>query len=235
MASLRSYAVALVALAPGALARLMINNWCPNSVSIVQSHAASCDFGQDGNCITDGSSPWVIPSGTGDSILGLDYIADGVGTSVKIAKDGGPEGILQFEYNVVMDGDYRGLYWDLSDLDGSGPGLVGTPFFYDNVKVTPTGNGVGMGTCVTIRCTAGQVCLDSYQHPDDPNTKHCPVDTGDLWLDLCMPGDLFEARSTADVSGSAAKNGTKAATPEHDRRHAHLGAHLTGHKRHFRA
>ncbi|KFH48422.1 hypothetical protein ACRE_006710 [Hapsidospora chrysogenum ATCC 11550] len=235
MASLRFYTVALAALAPGALARLMINNWCGNSVSIVKSHAASCDFGQDGKCISDGGRPWVIPPGSGNSILGLDYIADGVGASVKIAKDGGPAGVLQFEYNVVNGGNYGGLYWDLSDLDGSGPGLVGTPFFHDNVKVTPTGKGSGTGTCVIIRCTAGQVCLDSYQHPDDPNTKHCPVDTGDLWLDLCMPRDLFDARRAVADSGSAEENNTEEATPQHDRRHEHLGAHLTGHKRHFRA
>lgn len=198
----------LAALAPGALANLLINNWCPVGITLVQSHAAGCDSGVNGNCITDGDTPWVIPPGTGESILNLGYIADGVGTSVKISKDDIPEGVLQFEYNVVS-GEYGGLYWDLSDLDGSGGGLVGTPFRSENVKVTPTGNGAGTESCVIIRCAADTVCLDSYQHPDDPNTKWCPVDTGDIWLDLCMPGDIFQQSVDGDQlkkSGSNKKN-----------------------------
>jgi hypothetical protein len=120
--------------------------------------------------------------------LALDWIANGDGTSVKISKtsDFG-SGILQFEYTMSSDG----LYWDLSDLDGAGSGLVGTPFANDNVKVSPTGDGEGSGTCVKIRCAAGTVCTDAYQNPDDNNTRFCPADTGDMWLDLCEATDLF--------------------------------------------
>lgn len=224
MAIHHSLAVVLVILTHDTLANLMINNWCDVGISIVQSHAASCDFGTDGLCISDGSTPWMLASGTGQSILGLEYIADGVGTSVKISKDGVPDGVLQYEYNVV-GGEYGGVYWDLSDLDGSGNGLVGTPFRNDNVKVTPTGSGTGTGTCVAIRCAAGSVCLDSYQHPDDPNTKWCPIDTGDIWLDLCMPNDQFY-QSTSQMAANGHHNSTiKTATRENQRRHAHFSAH----------
>ena len=118
----RTCAMALAGLVPGAMANLLINNWCGVGVKIVQSHNAGCDFGTDGRCISEGSQPWTIGPGTGQSILGLDYITDGIGTSVKISKDDVADGILQFEYNVVQ-GEYGGLYWDLSDLDGSGGGL----------------------------------------------------------------------------------------------------------------
>ena len=33
------------------------------------------------------------------------------------------------------------MQWDLSDLEGTGSGLVGTPFAFDNVKNSPTGDG----------------------------------------------------------------------------------------------
>lgn len=239
MTPIRSYALAMAALAPGALANLMINNWCGVGASVVQSHAASCDYGTDGRCITDGSVPWYIPAGTGQSILNLGYDTDGVGTSVKISKDGVASGILQFEYTVAA-GVYGGLYWDLSDIDGSAPGLAGTPFANDNVGVSPTGNGVGVGTCVAIRCAAGTVCLDSYQVPDDPNTRTCPVDTGDMWLDLCMPQDLFNTFGTASRLAISNDTTSGVSSSEHARRHMHLGAHqahgsLARHKRSFLA
>lgn len=232
----RTCAMALAGLVPGAMANLLINNWCGVGVKIVQSHNAGCDFGTDGRCISEGSQPWTISPGTGQSILGLDYITDGIGTSVKISKDDVADGILQFEYNVVQ-GEYGGLYWDLSDLDGSGGGLVGTPFRDQNVKVSPTGNGSGTGTCVTIRCEANKTCYDSYQHPDDPNTKFCPLDTGDIWLDLCQPYDQFITRLSSGNSPSHS-NSTETigeATSYHKRRHFHVESHVArshvyGHK-----
>jgi hypothetical protein len=63
------------------------------------------------------------------------------------------------------------MFWDLSDLDGNGAALVGTPFVGDNVMITPVGEGTGVGTCVTLGCPAGQICLDAYQHPDDSDTR----------------------------------------------------------------
>ncbi len=147
----------------------------------------NCDAGPDGVC---GHSVQINPG----NIYNLQWIENGQGTSVKISKGdaGFGSGILQFEYTKN-----DALWWDLSDLDGRGPSLVGTPFRGDNVKVSPTGNGSGQNTCLKIRCQAGQVCLDSYQHPPDHNTKWCPGNTGDMWLDLCQPTDQFNNKREA--------------------------------------
>jgi hypothetical protein len=37
--------------------------------------------------------------------------------------------------------------------------------------ITPVGEGTGVGTCVTLGCPAGQICLDAYQQPDDSDTR----------------------------------------------------------------
>lgn len=112
----------------------------------------------------------------------------GQGTSVKIARDASfRNGMLQFEYTIPNDG----IYWDLSDLDGHTAGMTGSPFFHDNVKVSPTGAGRGQGTCLQIRCPAGKVCHDAYQRPNDVKTRFCPKNTGDMWIDLCQPTPQF--------------------------------------------
>ncbi|KAF7550664.1 hypothetical protein G7046_g7942 [Stylonectria norvegica] len=192
-----SHGVVLAALAASASAKLNFNNWCNAQVTVMLSHNGGCDYGSNGLC---GSAPWTIaPS----QIVGFDWIVDGMGTSVKISK-AGVGGILQFEY-AVSDG----IYWDLSDLDGDGPGLVGTPFGNDNVKVSPTGNGSGSGTCVKIRCKAGQTCLDSYQHPDDQNTRWCPTNTGDMWIDLCQPDSGFNSKRDLSTATSAHQHGAR--------------------------
>ena len=185
-----SVAAAVAIFTPGSLASLKINNWCNVGVSMVISQFGGCDTGVDGRCIRDGSQPWRLGPGNGGSILNHPWRGEAV--SLKISKNGVP-GVLQFEYSRTS-GEWGGLWWDLSDLDGKGNGLVGTPFAKNNVGVSPTGNGSGKGTCVKIRCRAGKVCLDSYQHPDDPNTKYCPANTGNMWLDLCMPGNMFNQR-----------------------------------------
>ncbi|KAK3313254.1 hypothetical protein B0H66DRAFT_389196 [Apodospora peruviana] len=173
-------------------AQLGINNWCGQTVYVAQSHCGSCDYGEEGKgkCLRDGGKPIAIAGGNGKgSERRIEYNRGGCGTSIKISKGDSSfrSGILQFEYNWPADG----MYWDLSDLDGKGNGLVGTPFRNDNVKVSPTGAGEGQGTCLKIRCPAGKVCLDSYQHPADPNTRYCPANTGDMWLDLCQPNGGF--------------------------------------------
>ncbi len=68
-------------------------------------------------------------------------------------------------------------YWDLSDLDGRGADLVGTPFANDNVKISPVGNGTGTGNCVPITCPAGQICVDAYLLPEETKTRvsHWPM------------------------------------------------------------
>ncbi len=156
---MRTALTILAALAATASAgQFKINNWCNVPVFVYLSNGGSCNKGPNGQCQGQGGAPFRINS---REIKGFDWIRDS-GTSVKISKndEGFGSGILQFEYTYATR---DGLYWDLSDLDGRGPGLVGTPFFNDNVKLSPTGNGEGRGTCVKIRCRAGQVCLDSYQ------------------------------------------------------------------------
>lgn len=108
----------------------------------------------------------------------------GSGTSVKIARYPGG-GVLQLEYS---QSDH--LYWDLSDLDGGGAGVVVSPFRDAHVRLTPTGNGVdeGVNKCWALDCPAGQTCQESYQDPNQEATRVCPVDTGDLILDLCLDG-----------------------------------------------
>jgi Bys1 family protein len=97
----------------------------------------------------------------------IPWIKNGQGTSVKIAKDSSFGKILQVEYTFTGPT----LFWDLSNLDGSGASITGTPFAGDNVKISPSGAGVGSGTCKAIKCTADKTCADAYQHPDDTATK----------------------------------------------------------------
>ncbi|KAK5661793.1 hypothetical protein OQA88_9895 [Cercophora sp. LCS_1] len=188
---MRSFLAAVALLATTASAgTLNFNNWCSVPVYIYRSSGGTCNQGPNGICQgKPGAAPYVLPSGT---ITRLDWVRDS-GTSLKISKNDASfnSGLLQFEYTWASN---SGIFWDLSDLDGRGPGLVGTPFRNDNVKISPTGNGSGQGTCVKIRCGAGKVCLDSYQHPDDPNTRWCPLDTGDMWVDLCQPEREFNTR-----------------------------------------
>jgi hypothetical protein len=109
------------------------------------------------------------------------------GTVVKIAREPTWQApILQYEYTLAEN-----LWWDLSNIDGDGPSRTGSPFYWENVKLSPTGAGEGQGKCVKIRCRAGQVCQDAYQHPLDEATKTCPQNSGDQWLDLCQPDNQF--------------------------------------------
>ncbi|MCJ1444977.1 MAG: hypothetical protein MMC23_005481 [Stictis urceolatum] len=194
---MRSSAVAtLFSIASTVSAGLNVNNWCTSDVFIYQSNNGGCDSGPNGICSDQpGAAPFQITAGNGQSsLLDLGWINNGEGTSVKIAKDSSfGNGILQFEYTFGSGG----LYWDLSDLDGGGAGLVGTPFASDNVKVSPTGDGEGTGTCVKIRCPANQVCVDAYQTPDDVNTRFCPADTGDMYVDLCQDDSGFNSKKRA--------------------------------------
>lgn len=166
---------------------------CNQDVYIYQSNNGGCDHGPNNICSSKpGASPIRIPAGKGKgSVHNLNWVSNGKGTSVKISKAKNfASGILQFEYTMSS----AGLYWDLSNLDGKGSGLVGTPFANDNVKVSPTGAGLGSGTCNKIRCKAGQVCQDAYQHPDDVATKFCPANTGAMWIDLCEPTSGFNSK-----------------------------------------
>lgn len=146
-------------------ANLTLIRRCTEDVYIYQANPGdndNCNTGWTDKCFLD---PWIIPS-MGHQLL--KYKENNQGTSVKISKGSDfSKGIFQFEYTYAPDG----IYWDISDLDGRGPGLVGTPFFDHNVKISPTGPGVGQGTCVSVRCPANTICLDSYQAPDEQKTR----------------------------------------------------------------
>jgi hypothetical protein len=122
----------------------------------------------------------------------------GAGTAVKLSPEDAA-GVLQFEYTFSDN-----MYWDLSDLDGGGAGVVTSPFRDWNVVVTPTGNGASEGGngCSPIFCEAGQTCEESYQYPDQAATRACPADVGDFFLDLCTGGSAAPASAPALESDS---------------------------------
>jgi len=103
-------------------------------------------------------------------------------TSIKYGKKIG-QGVSQFEYflqpNNPASAGGPANWWDLSDLDGSVKGQghsSGSPFFNDNVEIKPVtmaGKAAPGGNCVPLKCKAGEVCKDSYQKPDDKNTRVC--------------------------------------------------------------
>jgi hypothetical protein len=171
---------------------------CYEDVYIYQSNNGGCDSGPNGICSSAaGAAPFVVPAGNGNpSVLALGLVANGEGTSTKISKTTAfNTGELQFEYTVNESGTV-GIFWDISELDGAGAGLVGTPFAGDNVKVTPTGDGASVNTCNTIRCAANQPCAGAFTDPNEDEDVHfCPLDTGVIWVDLCEPTAQFNTRS----------------------------------------
>ena len=190
----------LAAMASAASATLNVRNHCAVPVHIYRSTDGSCNLGPNEICQgSAGAAPWAVVPG---AVAHFARFGWDVGTSIKIAKDDPTlaSGILQFEYTWRSD---DGIYWNLSDLDGRGAGLVGTPFADDSVVVTPTGAGVGEGTCAEIRCEAGAVCADSYQHPEDHNTRWCPLAIGEMWLDLCLPDQEFHESVQQAGGGSS--------------------------------
>lgn len=64
----------------------------------------------------------------------------------------------------------------------------------DNVKISPTGTGSGSGTCVKVVCPAGIVCKDAYNTPDQEATHTCPLNTAEMYLDLCEPTGPFNSK-----------------------------------------
>ncbi|QSZ29716.1 hypothetical protein DSL72_004233 [Monilinia vaccinii-corymbosi] len=189
---------ALAVFASTASASLTINNWCSQDVYIYKSNKGGCNVGTNGACSTaSNASPWGIKAGKGaSSMLTLLWDTDGHGTSIKIAKTSNwktTPPILQFEY-AWTTGQYAALYWDLSNLDGSGSELVGTPFKNDNVNISPTGTGSGSGSCVKLKCPAGVPCKDAYNTPEQEATHSCPLGTGTMWLDLCEPAGGFSSK-----------------------------------------
>ncbi|KAJ1323546.1 hypothetical protein MN608_10790 [Microdochium nivale] len=179
----------------GSAGSLKIKNHCSATTNIRIAHANKCEFGQGGQtkCINKGAKPYQIKTGKS---ISFSWIGDGQGASVKMYKDAFNK-VLQFEYALTKTGAYKGLYWDLSDIDGAGPDHAGTPWRKDNVHIKPSGNGAGSGTCEPLKCKANEICRDSYQRPADKKTRYCPVNTGDMWIALCQPNSQFNARAEA--------------------------------------
>lgn len=143
---------------------------CDTTIYFYDSNAGGCDAGSTGECF---SSPWTVEPGSSDWV-DWDETSSG-GTSIKISKtDAFDDGILQFEYART-----DGIYWDLSDIDGS-------PFRDDGVTVTPSGDGAGDGNCTPLACSAGTVCDGAFQNPDDPDVRFCPLSVDEFIIDLCM-------------------------------------------------
>jgi hypothetical protein len=78
---------------------------------------------------------------------------------------------IQLEYTINTSNQMN--FWDLSNIDGLGPGLAGTPFAKDNVLITPkvTKPIDTYPTCGLIWCKANTTCYDAYQYPSQEATK----------------------------------------------------------------
>ncbi|KAF4633119.1 hypothetical protein G7Y89_g5001 [Cudoniella acicularis] len=164
---------------------LQVINNCGNPVYIRTSHNGACDVGADGT--TCYGTPFEVDQGQTQQ---FDFIADGEGTSIKIATNADVNnGILQFEYTVSDN-----IYWDVSDLDGVGAARVGSPFSGDNVWTGPVGgSSVGQGTCTPVICLANQICQDAYQQPDQKATHGCQDMSTNFQMFLCS-GNAYKSR-----------------------------------------
>ncbi|TVY14547.1 Secreted thaumatin-like protein cetA [Lachnellula arida] len=177
---------ALVAfVAPTLGGNINIMNWCSKDVQAWQSHNGGCNAGPNGICSGhSGAAPFDIPAN--HHSIGIPLISDGEGSSIKMTfSNGDSSNPLQYEYTIAGGN----LFWDLSAINSPGPS---DPFYKEDVKVTPTGKGVGTGTCTALKCPANQVCADAYNAPEEVKTRACPADTGDMWVDLCMPTQSFK-------------------------------------------
>ena len=133
-------------------------------------------------------------------------IGGNVGVSIKVSREhSSNSGVWQFEYAIS---DH--LYWDVSDLDGAGPGKVASPFFDANVRVTPTGKGAQQGEngCYTLWCRAGETCVEAYQFPEQEATNTCPLGTGDLIVDMCLSDEEMEGGSQVPGGGDGDEEGS---------------------------
>lgn len=208
---LTTAAAGLLLAATTATADLKINNWCNNDVYFYQSTDGSCDKGPNGICRgAAGAAPYHIPASHGaGNIFSFNWIKGPSGTSIKIGRTPDVSPILQLEYDFSDQ-----LYFDLSNLDGAGAGRTGTPFANDNVKVSPTGIGANLGSCTQVKCVAGQVCKRAYQSSGDPDTLVCPLNAGDMYLDLCEPTAQFNSRKRETHGRHARKHLTALARSE---------------------
>lgn len=148
---------------------------CGYPVYVSQTHnGARCNYGpgdgpHESRCIRDGNPFWTMWPGQSAQIPWN----TGVGSNLKLHRepwDGAP--VLQFEYTRADPSVPDHLAYNFSDIDGAGPGAVGSPFRDGNVRATPVGPGVGWDTCNVLTCPANQACPDSYQYPSDNSKMH---------------------------------------------------------------
>lgn len=122
----------------------------------------------------------------------------GGGVSIKMMKEnniwGGGQP-SQFEYTYVPTGNWAGMFFDISNIDGD-------PFWSENVELVPhvTSSGDQGGSCNTVTCPPDQQCKDAYNQPDDNFATHeCPLATN-LVYNICG------SNSTGSSSGSSASS-----------------------------
>ncbi|KAF8854922.1 hypothetical protein BDZ45DRAFT_676543 [Acephala macrosclerotiorum] len=105
----------------------------------------------------------------------------GCGNAVKVAKvDGTSSGHFAFEYTRT-EGAVE-VYFNLSDIDGNGPGQTGTTFIDADVLLKPSGETEWLCNVDELHCAAGQVCEHAYQWDhDDTKVKSCNHNADD-WV-----------------------------------------------------
>ncbi|KAB5518203.1 hypothetical protein GE09DRAFT_1195535 [Coniochaeta sp. 2T2.1] len=175
LSTMRTFAVLYLAVLASAR-QIVMHNHCPDRLHIDQ--VAPSKRHSDSYDLSSGNTAH------------LPMVFGGVGISLKVSREHSTnDGIWQLEYTVSEH-----VFWDVSDLDGAGPGKVASPFFDANVRVTPTGRGAQEGSngCYTLWCKAGETCAGAYQYPDQEATNVCPIDTGDLVVDLCLSDEEME-------------------------------------------
>ncbi|KAL4782114.1 hypothetical protein BJX76DRAFT_349652 [Aspergillus varians] len=85
----------------------------------------------------------------------------GGGISIKLGCSEDLNNVLQYEYTKVNDL----LFWDMSSIDLKPE----SPLITAGFKVT-----IDDSSCDTVTCAPGDVnCSQSYQFPDDHNTRSC--------------------------------------------------------------
>ncbi|KAK0666759.1 hypothetical protein QBC41DRAFT_397620 [Cercophora samala] len=203
---------------------VQVHNHCSFPLYWWHSTAAddpnACDKGVNGQCIGKGGEPFEAQPG---STYGYGILKNDKGVSVKIRRgDKVPDKyqlqapVFQFEYCHCIQGEAhsQGFWWDLSDIDGGGPGLYDSPFNDQNVYVQVTGAGSSdpaYNTCRNLKCKKNAVCQAVYQEDDDPDARRCPINTGVVHLHMCMSDGDFAAaplefqRNAVKVSGRGAR------------------------------
>ena len=156
------------------LANFTLPYWCTYPVYIWQSLDGGCDGGPVACTPVQNTNPWAVEAGSTWSHSWTNGATSlKIGTTTPSDNGLGKIGILQFEYKLAPASPPtpQVLYWDLSDLDGVGGGLVGSPFHNENVKATPYNNGTGLNGCHQIRCPQGKLCRAAYDTPNDVDTR----------------------------------------------------------------